>query len=132
MSIFRRHPSQAQLATWLETGGPDDVTAHVDQCERCANSLERIDGQDEQSGASTTAGGRRLAQALSALWEAPADLQTRVIERVDSRVRAEKDLAVLAGLFTIGVETAQLMIPGGPESSVRSREPGADEGEDQA
>lgn len=129
MSLFRRHPSQNDLSTWLETGGPDEVTAHVDQCERCANALERIANDDEQSNESATVGGRRLTQALAALWEAPADLQTRVIERVDDRIRAEKDLAVLAGLFTIGVETAQLMVPRTPDAPRHTSDVGTDEGD---
>lgn len=128
MSWLRRHPSQAQLRQWLDTGGPDEVTAHVDQCERCANALEGIANEGDAAEPTPAMSGR-LAQAMSTLWEAPADLQSRVIERVDNRMRAENDLAVIAGLLTIGVETAQLMIPGQPSGARRRDEASNDEGE---
>ncbi len=42
----------------------------------------------------------------------PSDLNEHVLNGVAKRQQSERDLALLAGLFSIGVETAQLLLEG--------------------
>ena len=101
------HPSNERLRTWLLTGEPNGVGVHVEQCERCAARLEQLDESepvllpDDRSS---------LRQTLDALLAPPADLSDRVVHGVTARSGVDPELALLAGLFTIGVETARLMI----------------------
>lgn len=98
------HPSDRRLRGWLESDGPDGVSEHVERCERCADRLVELD-QDLVALESPS-----LGQALVALLAPPDDLSQRVLDGVDARRRNEADLELIAGLFSIGVETAQLMI----------------------
>lgn len=98
------HPSDRRLRAWLESDGPSGVSEHVERCERCADRLVALD-QDLEALETAT-----LGQALVALLAPPDDLSQRVLEGVDARRRNEADLQLIAGLFSIGVETAQLML----------------------
>ena len=40
MKVF--HPSARKLEAWLRDGATDDVDAHVEDCDRCANRLEEL------------------------------------------------------------------------------------------
>ena len=99
-----RHPSDRRLREWLDTDGPSGVSEHVEHCERCADRLIDLDRDlDAVESAS-------LGQALVALLAPPDDLSQRVLDGVDARRQNEADLQLLAGLFSIGVETAQLLL----------------------
>ncbi|MFW2332595.1 hypothetical protein [Ilumatobacter sp.] len=103
------HPSTARLRRWLETGETTGVAEHVDQCDRCADRLLELDASDavvEPEVSST------LQSAFLETIVPPADLNERVLNGVAKRQRSERDLALLAGLFSIGVETAQLLLEG--------------------
>ena len=99
------HPSTGRLRRWLDTGDDPGVGLHVGQCDRCADRLVELDAERAPDVPPTS----ELGQALSALLEPPADLGDRVRRSVELRWRAEQELALLAGLFAAGVETAQLM-----------------------
>lgn len=102
------HPSRSRLREWLDTGTPAGVGEHVEHCDACADRLEQIDQAD--SAPSTLDGSGPLRAALAELIAAPDDLTDRVLIGLDGRRRAERELALFAGLFSIGIETAQLMI----------------------
>ena len=99
------HPSKGRLRHWLETGDPAGVGDHVEQCERCANQLEQLDDGVYDLDAPSP-----LRLALTAALTPPDDLNERVLHGVEVRRRADQELALFAGLFSIGMETAQLMI----------------------
>jgi hypothetical protein len=101
------HPSNHRLRVWLDTGGPAGVGEHVEQCERCADRLVEFDSElhaDELETPSSS-----LRQALTALLAPPDDLPQRVLDGVESRARGGDDLRLLGEMFSIGIETAQLM-----------------------
>lgn len=107
------HPSRARLREWLDTGGPAGVGDHVERCDRCADRLEQIDQSDPLP--LSLDGPGALQAGLRELIRLPDDLVDRVLTGIDSRRRAERELALLAGLFSIGVETAQLMVAPVPD-----------------
>lgn len=102
------HPSRSRLREWLDTGTPAGVGEHVEHCDTCADRLEEIDQAD--SALTTLDDSGPLRAALAELIAAPDDLTDRVLVGLDGRRRAERELALFAGLFSIGIETAQLMI----------------------
>jgi hypothetical protein len=77
----------------------------------CADRLEEIDRDDRPSAQSDAPSSLRLA--LNELIAPPDDLVDRVLSGVDGRLRAERELALIAGLFSIGIETAQLLLDPG-------------------
>lgn len=117
-SLF--HPSRPRLREWLDTGTPEGVGEHVERCEACADRLEEIDRTDPAL--TDLAGSGPLREALAELIDPPDDLTDRVLIGLDGRRRAERELALFAGLFTIGIETAQLMLEQ-PDASHRNEQP---------
>lgn len=103
-----RHPSGARLRTWLDTGAPAGVGEHVEGCERCADRLEAIDQTDARDVADDEP--VSLRQVLTELVSPPADLPNRVLRGVERRQRAEREMMLFAGLFSIGVETAHVLL----------------------
>lgn len=99
------HPSSKRLHRWLDTGEPNGVGEHVEGCRRCADRLEEID----EATPLTLDGPNPLRQALTELIAPPPDLNDRVLRGVEARGRAEREMMLIAGLFSIGVETAQLL-----------------------
>lgn len=100
------HPSNGRLREWLESGDPAGVGEHVEQCERCADRLVELDRDlyaDEPDAPSS------LRHALTVLLAPPDDLPQRVIDGLESRARRGDDLWLLGEMFSIGIETAQLM-----------------------
>lgn len=114
------HPSRQRLRTWLLTGEPDGVRLHVEQCERCAARLEEIDDMESAAPSGETA---PLRQALGSLLAPPDDLNDRVVRNVERRSGISSDLELFAGLFAIGVQTAQLMVGESGAGGDRSAEP---------
>ena len=106
------HPSKQRLRAWLLTGDPGGVGAHVEQCERCAERLEALDESEPVFALDSPS---PLRQALTSLLAPPDGLNDRVVEQVTLRTRPDGELALLAGLFAIGVETAQLMFDPGDD-----------------
>ena len=102
------HPSTKRLRAWLETGEPEGVGEHVAHCERCADRLEALD--DDEPLVLSLEPSAPLRQALTAALSPPDDLSERVKRGVARRSRADEELQLFAGLFSIGIETARLMI----------------------
>lgn len=102
------HPSDDRLRHWLDTGEPDGVGEHVDRCVRCADRLEEIDSQVPTP--LSLDGPSLLRQALTEWISPPPDLNDRVLQGVVARHRAEREMMLIAGLFSVGVETAQLLL----------------------
>jgi len=114
MNPFGRHPSDARLLQWLDTGSPDKVAEHVETCERCAERLEHLDRQGEAHG------GAMLGDALVSLLSVPSGLGERVLRGVEQRGRAERELALFAGLMGLAVETGKLVVaPDEPDTRPR-------------
>jgi len=86
-----RHPSQQQLQTWLETGGPARVGKHVDKCERCMSLLEELSDL-----------GDSLVAELTDALAAPTDVEDRTAREVESRLRNEAAFTAFLDLFTVG------------------------------
>ena len=119
-----RHPSQARLQEWLNTGTPPGVGEHIEQCERCADRLEAIDLEDE---ALRPDGSTSLREVLGELVAPPDDLGDRIMHGIERRSRVERELSLLTGLLSIGVETAQLMFDADQPNGSASRRPGETE-----
>jgi hypothetical protein len=100
------HPSTDRLRRWLHTGEPAGVAEHVDQCDRCADRLLELDSSDAGVEDRTNAFQSAFMEAIVP----PPDLSQRVLSGVAKRQQTERDLALLAGLLSIGVETAQLVL----------------------
>jgi hypothetical protein len=100
------HPTGGQLLRWLEEGVDDGVGLHVEHCVRCADRLEAFDREQPIVVDPLV----DLRVALSQSLAPPSDLTDRVRRGVELRWQAERELALFAGLFAIGVETAQLML----------------------
>jgi len=103
------HPSTARLRRWLDTGETSGIAEHVDQCDRCADRLLELDSSDAAVDAEAA---NLLQSAFLETIVPPPDLNERVLTSVAKRQQTERDLALLAGLFSIGVETAQLLLDG--------------------
>lgn len=102
------HPSSSRLREWLETGEPAGVGEHVEHCDKCADRLEHLDDDDPL--VLSLEPSAPLRQALTAALSPPEDLSQRVLQGVARRSRADEELQLFAGLFSIGIETARLMI----------------------
>ncbi len=102
------HPNRSQLLAWLDGVATDDsvITMHVDQCDKCAQRLNELaDGADEP------VVDDELATAIRQAYEPPADLNSRVLKKIDERERADRELNLFLGLFAIGKDAAELMLP---------------------
>lgn len=97
-----RHPNDAALARWLESGGPDAVTAHVESCNRCATRLEAIEG-----GPITA-----LRPALEQTLAPPEEMVGRVRTKVAEVGPQSEALRTVLDLFGAGWETMRLLSEG--------------------
>ena len=86
-----RHPSNDDLQQWLESGEPARVGKHVDNCEQCMETLERLSGLDEE-----------LVADLTVAFEVPVDVERRAVRQVDKRLRNEAAFISFIELFTVG------------------------------
>jgi hypothetical protein len=126
MAVMRRglglrHPSDGRLRAWLDTGEPAGVGEHVEQCERCADRLEAIDLENAPL---RLDGSASLREALGELVAPPTDLGDRVRHGIERRGNVERELMLLTGLLSIGVETAQLMFDAGASDEPNTTPPG--------
>lgn len=115
------HPSRSRLHEWLNTGAPRGVGDHIDQCERCADRLEAIDLEDEPV---RLDGSASLREVLGEIVAPPDDLGDRILHGIERRSRVERELSLITGLLSIGVETAQLMFDADQPNGSASRRPG--------
>jgi len=95
------HPSRKRIRTWLDTGDIDDgLEAHVENCVKCSDELERIASGDDQN----------LEPALAELLAPPTDLGARMEERIAASFQARQDLRLLAGMFGLSTQMARLLL----------------------
>jgi len=94
-----RHPSRRVLQDWLDTGGPGRVDRHVEHCETCQDDLDQLSALDEG-----------VLSGLVAATEPPSDLERRVADGVDTRLRDEAAAGTFADLFTIGWDFLRCVI----------------------
>ncbi len=94
-----RHPSTSKLRSWLDGEMTDPkVDGHIDTCERCASRLEDLASPEAP-----------LAVALSIIFAPPDGLVPRLNTGIDARLRNRADLALLAGMLGLPVQTAKLL-----------------------
>ena len=119
---FLIHPSRKRLALLLrgaersDGGGADadEVAAHVEQCERCADRFEEM-SELEQSGALEL--DSRFGAALREIYTPPAGINDRVFRKIGEQQRSAQEISLFLGMFGIPSETANLMMPDGSNSS---------------
>lgn len=94
------HPSRRALQEWLDHGGDESLTDHIDDCQRCASVIEQLTEGEEHA----------VGVALSAFFEPPADLANRLEEKVAARLDSRVVLGVVSDLFGAGVDTGKLLL----------------------
>ncbi len=99
----RLHPSKRKLAAWLESGGPEEVDAHVIDCDRCAESIEALAVPTPV-----------LSDALAAVLTPPDDLVIRLNGRIASSLQNRADMKMFAELCGVSFPTAQLLLTDRP------------------
>lgn len=121
-----RHPDDAALRAWLDTGGPRSVDDHVGVCEACAARLEQMAGDD----------GGEVLDGLAAVTAPPPDLTGRTTVRVRDRLAAQESMSVLLELLSLPLRTASVLLGGEAPSrrgitgsNGRSDETAGDDGE---
>jgi hypothetical protein len=102
------HPSRKRLATWLDASDAvPAVTEHLETCERCAGRLEELaETSPEDDGLD-----REIGEALREAYAAPEGIEDRVLRSIDARERADREMNLLLGLFSIAKDAAELMLP---------------------
>ncbi len=108
-----RHPSRRVLQRWLDTGGPGRVDRHIEGCDRCQEELDRLSALD----AITLSG-------LVAVTKPPSDLEERVADGVDTRLRDEAAAGAFADLFAIGWDFLRCVIDPDPDRPTAPGETG--------
>jgi len=96
------HPSDAEIRQWLDTGAPSEFGEHVGTCDQCTAVADRL------SGASPT-------ERIRTFLAAPAGFEDRIAWRVDMALSRWEAVEALAGMFSVGVQTAGLMIGDVPD-----------------
>lgn len=109
-----KHPSREQLLAWLNGASVDDsvITMHIDQCDKCAQRLSDLADEADDGAVDD-----ELASAIREVYEPPADLNTRVLKKIDERERADHEMNLFLGLFAIGKDAAELMMPSDGDES---------------
>lgn len=99
--MIRRHPSRARLAAWL--AGDDDarIDEHLLTCARCASICEDLDRP-----ATDDAVGSALLQILAP----PADLGSRMVDRIDEQLQSREIADYVFDLFASGLDAGRLLL----------------------
>jgi hypothetical protein len=96
---LRRHPGQHVLNAWLTTGAPARVGRHVDDCEQCLATLERLTSLDDA-----------LVAGLGEVVAPPSGIEGRTATAVERRLRDEDALLTFFDLFTSGWATTKVVL----------------------
>ncbi len=113
-----RHPSRKRLERWLNASDASpEVTRHLDTCERCAQRIEELaaESTDDDEGFIGQVG-----VVLRQVYSAPEGIAERVMTSIESRERADREMNLLFGMFSIPRETAELMLPEEPLPPTRA------------
>ncbi len=95
------HPSKKALREWLwDAEGDPDLDDHLATCERCSNTLEALELNDEAGD---------IASALALVLSSPTGLTERLEEKVAARLSSKEVFEVLGDLFGAGLETTVLL-----------------------
>jgi len=96
------HPSRRALQSWLNSETTDEpkLDDHVAVCQKCANTIERLDAN----------GDRDIATALALVLQPPEDLSTRLEKGVSARLDSRVMFGVLSDMFAAGLETSRMLI----------------------
>ena len=98
---MKRHPSKRALRDWVQGDGAADIEAHLDGCERCAETLEHLEHEAGLSG---------LAETLALVLAPPADLTERLELGVSARLDSRQLAGVVFDLFQAGIETSRILL----------------------
>ncbi|MFT5531650.1 MAG: putative anti-sigma-YlaC factor YlaD [Candidatus Poriferisodalaceae bacterium] len=103
---MRRHPNRKRLEAWLDGAETSpDLDAHLDECEKCAATIEAFAEADGP-----------VQSALKQLLMPPEGLRTRVEVAIAARAQTRSDLEVLGEMLGIGLSTERRMFDGGSKS----------------
>jgi hypothetical protein len=94
-----RHPSDEQLARWVQDGTGQRAQRHAVQCPFCERRLDALTELAPQ-----------LRQQLAASVEPGEAFAQRLQERLDQRLFDQETLAVLTDLADVGPETTRLLL----------------------
>ena len=98
-----RHPKDARLLAWLEGDAPD-LDEHLEDCERCAEALDRLAAADTD-----------LRPALLSLLTPPDDLAARMSDRLAARIQDRRDLEMFGSMLGIPVEAGRVVLESGDQ-----------------
>ena len=106
------HPNRKRLQAWLDDAplASDEAAsldAHIAQCDRCATRIESLVGGVDLE----LAPDDELAEAIRDAFTPPDDLNDRVMRTIDERERADREISLLLGMFSIAKDAAELMMP---------------------
>lgn len=96
------HPSDQQVRQWLDTGVPRELDAHIGACDQCTALADRLSTET-------------IADRFRRFLAPPDDFEGRIAWRVEMALSRWEALEVMAGMFSIGLQTAGLMIGDGPD-----------------
>lgn len=100
---LRRHPSKRRLEEWLAETAPN-LDAHIESCDRCANRVEDLDRPAFE-----------LRSALVEVLSLPANLQPRLAEGIDRRMRTRAELKLLAEMLGLPMSVVKTLGAGEDE-----------------
>ncbi len=106
-----RHPSTEDLQHWLADDtddAADGLTAHVDNCERCATIMEELAAEAAEEAA--TSERTDLGEALSEVLAPPPDYTDRLIVAVNDQLSSRQVFGLVADLFAAGLETSRMLL----------------------
>ncbi len=103
---MKNHPTNRALQKWLAMGGPARVDRHVEGCAQCQEYLDGVSSLDPAT-----------RTGLVAVTAPPTDLQERVSDGVDIRLRDEAAAGAFADLFAIGWDFLKCVIDPDPNNA---------------
>ena len=95
------HPSSSKLSAWLEGKEDEKIQAHVEGCDHCATTLERI---------SEGITSNQLSEALIEILSPDQELTLRVEEAVQTKLESREVMELVSGLFVSGLETSKILV----------------------
>lgn len=113
------HPSRKRLQAWLDGTAEEQITDHVEHCDRCAARIEEIADIPSHPELDDDP---ELGAAIREVFTPPEDLNERVMKKIDARERADREVQLLLGIFAIAKDAAELMMPPPPSADEDTHE----------